>query len=187
MGLNTCLDYYKKPGEVADQMKEVNKMKKGVILIALTMVTVLMLSGVASATSGPWFCPWKVCRPGNDWDWIPRAEDNCPNRFNPSQRDTDSDGSGNACDSNEGDIDWDGELDTTDNCVYAWNPSQRDTDDDGKGDMCDQNNKDKDWDGIINKKDNCIYTYNPSQLNSNNRPLGDACDCSLYWLLKGCY
>ena len=67
--------------------------------------------------------------------------DNCPDMFNPSQRDSDSDGIGDACDSTPygdfTDSDNDYIEDQNDNCPHHYNPSQSDTDLDGLGDACD--------------------------------------------------
>lgn len=55
-----------------------------------------------------------------DLDLIPDAIDNCPNKFNPNQEETDADGVGNVCD----------------NCPTAANTNQADADADGTGDVC---------------------------------------------------
>jgi len=51
--------------------------------------------------------------------------DNCPGVFNPDQTDTDSDGLGDLCDSDD---DNDGVLDEPDNCPIAVNPGQENAD-----------------------------------------------------------
>jgi hypothetical protein len=70
--------------------------------------------------------------------------DNCPDVNNPSQEDTDGDGTGDACDNcpssasaNNADADGDGIGNICDNCDYIDNPDQADTDQDGVGDLCD--------------------------------------------------
>ncbi len=60
--------------------------------------------------------------------------DNCPFVPNPSQKDGDNDGIGNAC---NGDIDGDTVLDGIDNCPFMSNKNQADTDADGAGNVCD--------------------------------------------------
>jgi len=86
-----------------------------------------------------------------DCDDFNNTDDNCPNHYNPSQKDTDSDGIGDVCDD---DIDGDGILnpiwivddlwrivvsnrdDNMDNCLFVENPDQLDSDWDGIGDAC---------------------------------------------------
>jgi hypothetical protein len=69
-----------------------------------------------------------------DGDGIADARDNCRDTFNPDQRDSDRDGLGDACDT---DNDNDGVADLADNCPFVANADQRDADDDGIGDACD--------------------------------------------------
>jgi hypothetical protein len=83
-----------------------------------------------------------VARPDADKDGVPDIWDNCPLVVNPDQKDTDSDGYGDACDlGTELDLDGDGIADTVDNCppgsVNPYNPDQADSDSDGIGDACD--------------------------------------------------
>jgi hypothetical protein len=70
----------------------------------------------------------------SDGDGRVDSEDNCPAAANPDQLDTDSDGLGNACDSDD---DNDGVADGVDNCPLVPNTDQSDFDNDGIGDTCD--------------------------------------------------
>jgi hypothetical protein len=69
-----------------------------------------------------------------DGDGVPDSSDNCSSVANPGQTDTDADGQGDACDTDD---DADGVPDTTDNCPVTSNPNQNDFDRDGIGDACD--------------------------------------------------
>ena len=89
-----------------------------------------------------------------DCDGIPNAEDNCPNHYNPSQKDTDGNGIWDVCDP---DIDWDGIPNPIgivddlwkvvvskrerwmDNCLLVKNPDQKDTDSKWIWDACTEN------------------------------------------------
>ena len=63
-----------------------------------------------------------IRNPDPDGDGLVGIADNCPNVYNPDQKDTDHDGIGDACD----------------NCPRVSNPGQADnTDQDGLGDACD--------------------------------------------------
>ena len=86
-----------------------------------------------------------------DSDGAPDSSDNCANLSNPSQEDTDLDGTGNACDSTpNGDDDGDGVDDLRDNCRTTSNCGQEDTDRDGIGNVCDS---------TPNGVDNPKFTY----------------------------
>jgi Thrombospondin type 3 repeat len=62
-----------------------------------------------------------------DHDNIPDNADNCVDKSNPDQRDSDRDKHGDVCDNS----DRDGVLDTTDNYPIIHNPDEADTDGDG--------------------------------------------------------
>ncbi len=68
--------------------------------------------------------------------YVSNGSDNCPTVSNPSQADTDRDGTGDACDPLT-DSDNDGVGDDDDNCPTVSNYSQADRDGDGIGDACD--------------------------------------------------
>lgn len=82
-----------------------------------------------------------------DGDLVPDEDDNCPNKPNPMQEDTDSDGAGDACDDDDDD---DTIPDEQDNCPLTPNQDQADLDTDGQGDACDG---DLDGDQIPNGDD----------------------------------
>lgn len=116
----------------------------------------------------------------SDGDGISDMSDNCPNATNPSQQDTDADGLGDVCDSQDDtDTDLDGIRDEIDNCPDLANSNQADKDQDGVGDACDpvdDSDGDNDADSVRNSVDNCPDIANANQGDIDGDGLGDACD-----------
>jgi hypothetical protein len=97
-----------------------------------------------------------------DNDGIFDPLDNCPERSNRSQDDSDGDGIGDYCDTepNVADVDTDGDgvSDSIDNCPAISNEVQDNLDGDEQGDACDE---DIDNDGISNDIENSYSFLNP--------------------------
>ncbi len=91
-----------------------------------------------------------------DCDGKDNAYDNCPNHYNPSQKDTDTDKIGDVCDD---DID----NDTIKNPIGI-------VDEEGKIDIAKRNQN----------SDNCIFTINTWQEDENWNRIGDACENKNY-------
>jgi DMSO/TMAO reductase YedYZ molybdopterin-dependent catalytic subunit len=67
--------------------------------------------------------------PDTDGDGVPDSQDNCPNTFNPSQRDSDGDGTGDACDTGCPDLDGRSAVSFRDFALFAsaWRAHDRET------------------------------------------------------------
>ena len=104
-----------------------------------------------------------------DYDGISDENDNCIDIANINQLDTDSDGLGDVCDTDD---DGDGVIDSEDNCPLSANPDQLDTDGDGLGDTCDP---DDDADNVPDTEDNCPLIPNSGQEDWDNDGVGDVC------------
>jgi thrombospondin type 3 repeat protein/calcineurin-like phosphoesterase family protein len=106
-----------------------------------------------------------------DADDIPDIEDNCPDDYNPGQRDDDGDGVGNKCDDGSTtptDTDRDGVPDVDDQCDTEPGPAPSGcpTDPGADGDA----------DGIPDLEDNCPDDYNPGQRDDDDDGVGNKCD-----------
>jgi LPXTG-site transpeptidase (sortase) family protein len=135
--------------------------KKHSLPIKSLLVVFVLIAGftmVASAASDSVRSqvPASQSGPGDDFDGIDPALDNCPLTFNPDQQDTNDDGIGDACD-----LDNDGVENQSDNCPFVSNADQQDDDQNGAGDACD-NGYDKDLDGILDSTETYLMeTFAP--------------------------
>ena len=105
-----------------------------------------------------------------DGDGVTDSSDNCSLVSNAGQTDTDIDGQGDVCDTDD---DGDEVPDTTDNCSLVSNVDQEDMDEDGVGDYCDA---DGDGDGVDNDIDNCVWNANADQADANGNGVGNVCE-----------
>ena len=97
--------------------------------VSVTRHVLLSLVAACALAQSP-----AMAAPGDvDDDGVGDAVDNCPSTFNPSQVDTDSDGDGDICDTDDDD---DGFADNNDNCPVTPNPLQEDSDNNGIGNAC---------------------------------------------------
>jgi len=108
--------------------------------------------------------------PDRDGDEWLDGQDNCIAVSNPTQKDSDRDGSGDACDD---DLDGDTIPNLLDNCLEVSNFDQANLDRDFEGDACDA---DADGDSRVNEQDNCPVKWNPDQADLDLDGVGDACD-----------
>jgi len=91
-------------------------------------------NGSSAYSSSFTFTPEAPAVADADGDGVSDGADNCPSVANAGQTDTDSDGSGDACDNDD---DGDSVSDGGDNCPLVANAVQSDVDADGVGDSCD--------------------------------------------------
>ncbi|SMF07690.1 Secreted trypsin-like serine protease [Alteromonadaceae bacterium Bs31] len=105
--------------------------------------------------------PWT----DTDNDGVIDTEDNCPNKANANQKDTDGDGMGNRCDPDD---DNDGFTDAEENRVGS---NTKDPNSTPESILYDA-----DTDGILNVVDNCPNKANPNQKDADLDGLGNACD-----------
>jgi len=113
-----------------------------------------------------------------DGDGVYDYKDNCPNKANKDQLDSNENGIGDVCDDgdadddglrddydlcplspNNVDSDGDGICDSLDNCPYKENTDQNDNDNDGIGDVCDDPDNDSDDDGFLDNVDDCPVAH----------------------------
>ena len=114
----------------------------------------------------------------SDDDGIDDTSDNCLNIANNAQTDTDNDGMGDTCDTDDDNDD----LTDTEEAILGTNPLQTDTDGDGIADNIDvfptdaDETNDIDNDDFGNNIDNCPTITNITQTDTDNDGMGDACD-----------
>lgn len=101
-----------------------------------------------------------------DGDGIADDSDNCPLVPNPDQHDTDGDGQGDACDSDD---DQDGLPDEVDPC-----PLDSTCPDSGNG-------GDEDGDGVEDDADRCVPTAAGEVVDGRGCSIADLCPCDNEW------
>ena len=106
----------------------------------------------------------------SDGDGVIDGQDLCPLVVDADQVDTDADGVGNVCDTNDDNDPFD---DTSDNCPLVVTTNQLDTNGNGIGDACEG---DDDGDGVADGVDNCPTVSNVNQTDTDGDGSGDLCD-----------
>lgn len=144
-------------------------------LLVLTLLACLATAAIGAAPAAlahPQDSAFDADHDGIDDPPLPE-NDNCAGEdaaYNPAQTDTDFDGRGDACDTDD---DGDTVDDAVDNCPLIENAAQADSDGDATGDVCDV---DDDGDGLADSRDNCRFEFNPDQTDADGDGLGNACD-----------
>ena len=110
----------------------------------------------------------------SDKDFIIDSVDNCPNIYNPLQKDSNADGVWDKC----ADDDFDGIIWHKDNCISIANVNQTDVNQNDVWDVC-EFDADSDW--VFDSIDNCRNTPNPDQTDDDNDSIGNLCDnCRIF-------